>query len=123
MKKQLMIIGIIILLLTVGLSGYVLISKSNEEKIIGTWIGTIGNQSDPVDVEYTFFSDKTSTAVAYYEYNYLYVNSTWKITDNKLVISSLDGKITTDKYQFSNNDKTLMLTNIESNRTIVLTRE
>ena len=38
MKKQLIIIGIIVILLSVGLSGCnENTSKSDEEKIIGTW--------------------------------------------------------------------------------------
>ena len=37
MKKQLMIIGIIVILLTVGLSGCTNTTISDEERIIGTW--------------------------------------------------------------------------------------
>jgi len=120
MNKHLIVIGTAVLLLAVGLSGCF---DSNEDKIVGTWIGTLGNESDPANVEYTYFSDNTCSAVAYYKYETTQVTGTWKIINNKLVITSEDGEISTNDYQFSNNDKTLTLENTKSNSTIVLTRK
>ncbi len=49
MKKQLVIVGIILVLLAVGLSGCSEkstdgLGKSNEEKILGTWGGVVAGE-------------------------------------------------------------------------------
>lgn len=123
MAKKLIILGLAVLLICIGLSAYIVTYKSDEQRFIGTWTGEIGNVSDPVKVEYTYFSDKTCTAIAYYKYDYLYVNSTWKIHNDRLVFLSSEGEITTNNYEFLDNDNRLILTNVENNNTLELTRK
>ena len=49
-------------------------------------------------------------------------NGTWKIVDNKLVVT-IEGRTQTGNYKFSNNDKTLTITDTMSNTTTVLTKQ
>mgnify|MGYP001604984343 CR=1 FL=1 len=117
MKKQLMIVGIIVILLTVELSGCnENTSKLDEEKIIGTWTkrdmynGSIRSNS------YIFYINKTFKVVSSYKDEFLNVNGTWNITDNKLIMISEDKTVTAD-YKFSelNKNKILTLTDKSGN--------
>jgi ABC-type oligopeptide transport system substrate-binding subunit len=59
MKKQLVIIGIMLLLLAVGLSGCTdnnnVSSKTKEEKVLGRWTATI--PGTPIIVTMNFFTN------------------------------------------------------------------
>jgi len=102
MKKQLVIIGVTLILLIVGLSG------CNEEKntinteknkFIGTWQNTTLGYTTTI----TLFSNGTSKVNT--------GNATWGLKDGKLVITlALTGQPTEYPYTFSNNDRTLTLT-------------
>jgi len=110
MKKQLMIVGIIIILLTVGLSGCnENTSKSDEEKIIGTWTNRDMHDGSIESNSYIFYSNKTFKVIVSYESEVLNINGTWNITDNKLVMTA-EGETKTADYKFSDNNKTLTLT-------------
>ena len=101
MKKQLVIIGIVAVLVTVGLSGCeterdrLVVEKS---KFVGTW------QNSTIDFTTTinFFLNGTC--------EYDIVSGTWNVTDGKLVIVFSDGYSRIYDYVFSNNDRTLSLT-------------
>ena len=110
MKKQLMIVGIIIILLTVGLIGCnENTSKSDEEKIIGTWTNRDMHDGSIESNSYIFYSNKTFKVIGSYESEVLNINGTWNITDNKLVMTA-EGETKTADYKFSDNNKTLTLT-------------
>ncbi|MCJ7570347.1 MAG: hypothetical protein MUO82_00495 [Candidatus Thermoplasmatota archaeon] len=111
MKKQLIIVGIIVILLTVGLSGCNEDNnsfQSDEEKIIGEWIYSLSIGEITVNMSYNFFSNKTLKIISFYNDEVSQVNGTWNIADNKLVITS-EGETITSNYGFSNNDKTLTI--------------
>jgi len=113
MKKQLIIVGIIVILITAGLSGCNEDNstfQSDEEKIIGTWVYATTLNETTVYVYYIFLSNKTFKGI--FSYTGDRANGTWNITDNKLLIT-LKGEILTSDYNFSNNNKTLTI--IESN--------
>jgi len=99
MKKQLIIIGIIVLLVAIGLSGCTNNPLDTERnKFIGTWTCTEGMSKG---ISFTFFSDGTgSLSIA---------SITWTLKEGKLVISS-EGMTVPYIYSFSNNDKQLTLT-------------
>jgi uncharacterized protein (TIGR03066 family) len=110
MKKQLMIVGIIVIFLTVGLSGCnENTSKSDEEKIIGTWTNRDLHDGSIESNSYIFYTNKTFKVIGSYESEVLNINGTWNITDNKLVMTA-EGETKTADYKFSENNKTLTLT-------------
>jgi len=112
MKNLFIVIGIVVLLLTVGLSGYNEISNplsSEEDRFIGTW----ESEKDGSGIV-TFFSDGEwigsgiwlGGMTGYYE-----------IKDGKLVMSYIiEGTkfSTVNNYSFYNNDTTLTLTTPEN---------
>lgn len=107
MKKQLVIIGIAILLISVGLSGCTdnndVPSKVNKEKILGQWTETIPNT--PIMVIMNFFTNGS-----FYEG----INETtviWGIytMTGKTIALQYGEVIHTVKYSFSDNDNTLTL--------------
>jgi hypothetical protein len=105
MKKQLVIIGITLLLLAVVLSGCNQVSnpqKSDKDKFVGTWIE---NTNSTPKSRITFFFDGTFVNPA--------ASGTWELKDGKLVMVTIaEGQIETNvcDYTFSNNDNTMTLT-------------
>ena len=114
MKKQLIKIGIIIIIiLTFALSGCNENTlKSDEEKIIGTWVYTTTLNEENVYVYYIFSINKTFEVIFLYINEDIRTQGTWNITENKLLIN-LEDEIISNNYSFSNNNKKLTL--IESN--------
>jgi hypothetical protein len=95
MKKQLVIIGITLLLLTVGISGCSSL-MSDKDKFIGTW-------KAPSGIISVLFSDGTCTSGG--------VRGTWEVKDKMLVIVLVNLPTqSTYSYAFSNGDKTVTLT-------------
>jgi hypothetical protein len=131
MKKQLLIIGIVALLVSVGLSGCDQVSNTlnpEKNKFVGTWKGRttldIVAVFDPTNVTLTFFSDNT------YSINSL--SNTWEIKDGKLVLGGTSLLTnsplqTVYSYTFANNDRTLTITDVAGNNTplsyLVLTKQ
>ena len=110
MKKQLIIIGVVAILVTVGLSGCNQESNpltSDKDKFVGTWEGEEKN------------------IVVYYSNGTLTTNggmAIWEIKDGLLVIESGNISISLS-YKFSNDDKTLVFTNPESGITAIYTKQ
>ena len=112
MKKQLVIIGIIALLVTVGLSGCEDINKNinpERNKFVGTW--KIINQT------FMFFSNGTC----------IFINNsgTWEIKDGLLVtiFPYLSTPQSIFSYVFSNSDRTVTLTDIKGGTPRVFTKQ
>ena len=97
MKKHLIVIGTVVLLLAVGLSGCNEINPlpSEEDRFVGTWENEYGDTI-------VFFSDGTGSQTLW--------SFQWEIKDNKLVreIDQDVVSIVVD-YQFSDDDTTLTL--------------
>jgi len=118
MKKQFIIIGIVLILLVVGLSGCNLFSDKN--KFVGAWSGTyqyggIGGLS----VSITFLSDGTYTA----SLPLTIESGTWDVKDGKLVKTGGTNPTVAYIYVFSDNDKTVTLTSTTENEQWVLTKQ
>ena len=98
MKKQLVILGIVVLFLVVGFSGCQEISVIDEEdRFVGRWIDDKGYVKD-------FFANGT-----YITYSSWGNNSyQWILKDEKLVLNTA-GMVTALSYVFSDNDNTLTL--------------
>src|SRR4030042_3412199 len=122
MKKQLRILGIIVILLTVGLCGCNEdTSQLDEEKIIGTWTKRdMYNGSIRIN-SYIFYTNKTFNVISSYKDEFLNVNGKWNITDNKLIMISEDKTVTAD-YKFSklNEDKKLTITDKSGNSVLFI---
>jgi hypothetical protein len=122
MKKQLVIIGIF-LLLVVSVSGCNENSNktNNINKFIGTWEGISYSNDVNVNITFTFFKDKTAKQVSDELHTHLFY---YEIDDNSLYLTlqefpEIDPIIYS--YEFSDNDNALTLTN-ESFDTIILTK-
>jgi hypothetical protein len=110
MKKQLIIIGILALLVSVGLSGCSQISNplnSEKNKFVGTW-----KVNEATNI---FFSDGTCTFSG--------VSGTWEIKDGLLVITIISEMPSVFSFVFSNNDRTLTLNPVGGGKTIVWTKQ
>jgi len=111
MKKQLMIVCIIVILLTVELSGCNENSNTinlEKNKFVGTWQNT--TMINPM----ILFSDGTGSMIS--------TNVTWDLKDGDLVIKPLlDLSVTwMYNYLFTNNDRTLSLTSAKTNGSTVV---
>ena len=116
MKKQLMIVGIIVIFLTVGLSG------CNEEKDTSSnpntteenrFLGTWYNNSWTI----TFFSDGT--------YTESFQADPWEIKDGKLLLYSDSSKVSFGlfDYDFSDNETKLTLTQVSNGKITIFTKK
>ena len=123
MKKQLIVVGIIVIFLIVGLSGCNSNStKSDEEKLIGIWIYSISLGNETASASYVFLSNKMFKIITSYNGEVYTVNGTWNIMDNKLLIT-LEGQDTViNDYIFSNNDTKLKISD-SSGSTVVFTKQ
>lgn len=121
MKKQLVIVGIILVLLTVGLSGCnekkandIGNEKSDAEKIVGTW----EYQVDPYRERIRFTADGHLYA-GEKEGNYLledgYINATFASDDSPGSYNKIF------KYSFENDD-TLVMEDVEYGRVRIYSR-
>jgi len=119
MKKQLIIVGIIVLLICVGLSGCNNPLNTERNRFIGSWIGTesiiYGTTETKIleNLSMIFLSDGTLSEG-------FTGGGTWEIKDGKLVINDGIG-MRVFNYSFSNNDNSLLL--ISSSNKFVLTKQ
>jgi len=112
MKKQLVIIGIVAILVTVGLSGCNQVSNTlNPEKnkfFVGTWKNG--------DLTIKLFSNGTCL--------YGDVNGTWYLKENNTLLFVLSNdNILLYSYGFNDNYKSLALTSIPENHTMWFTKQ
>lgn len=118
--NQLMIIGIITIIITISLCGCLDNKKSSntlntdEEKLIGTWTNIDEFQLNPRIISYSFYSNKTCMFSISYEDEFYSANGTWKIEDNKLMIT-IEGETMSGDYAFINDGKTLALLDEQGN--------
>ena len=119
MEKQLVIVGIIVLLIAVGLSGCTN-PLSDKSKFVGAWSGTY--QLPPLSnlpVSITFLSDGTYSASFFSGSE----SGTWDITDGKLVKTAGSNPTLVYTYSFSNNDKSVTVTSTTQNEQWSLTKQ
>ena len=97
--------------------------QSDEEKLIGTWTYSINFNETTINTSYVFLSNKTLEIFFSYYINSSAIgdnirsNGTWNITDNKLIMI-LEGETVISDYSFSNNDKTLTITESSGNTSV-----
>jgi len=115
MKKQLIIVGIIVLLVVVGLSGCTNNPFDTEKnKFIGTWVHSESYLDYLGNIEWTnktitFFSDGTCI----FPNQQSGVSGTWTLKDGKIVCTvNVQGQSQTFYYDYSlsNDGKTLTVT-------------
>jgi hypothetical protein len=116
MKKQLVFIGIVAILVSVGLSGCEDINKNinpEKSKLVGTWI----NATSPYTT-IKLLSDGTCS----YSSN----SGAWDLKGGKLVMDLRSGDVPftlTYNYIFSNNNETLTLTSESGGLSRVYTKQ
>lgn len=97
--------------------------QSDEEKLIGTWTYSINNNGTTINTSYVFLSNKKLEILFSYYINSSAIgdsirsNGTWNITDNKLIMI-LENETVISNYSFSNNDKTLTITESSGNTSV-----
>ena len=102
MKKQLLLVGITIMLLTIGLSGCTQEDTTSGEmkKFIGTW---------NADVNDVFIFSENGAC------KYVDTSGTYSVENNQLSTVLNNGQTRTYTYEFSDNGNTLALTTIPDN--------
>ncbi len=140
MKKQLVIIGIVALLVSGGLSGCssnpnnnstspnnsnntppTNLVKTEQNRIIGTWTRPYSaSGSQEITLTVTFFSNGTMTASTGIDFNN---GQSWELKDGMLTISLAGTVIIAWNYVFSDHDVTLTLTKVNETQSIIYTRQ
>lgn len=122
MKKKLVTVGITLILLIVILSGCTS-TKTNEEKILGSWITekSVGQEETAV---FNFFSNATFSIEvtmngSYGNFTTYTIWETYTITDKTLVMI-LGGKTEILEYFFSDDSNTLTLIEDNGESTVLL---
>jgi len=123
MNKKMLIVGMAIFLLIIGLSGCTN-TENYEEKILGKWSVGDTPEEEGVSITFDFFSNG-SFCLNHTEVDE-YGNSTsqtvwmtYKITADNFVMIILDNEVLLD-YSFSDNDKTLTLTDKDGTPTVLM---
>ncbi len=126
MNKKMLIIGIAVLILTVGFSGCF---DSGENPFIGTWELTEFQESFSIKIEYTFFENKKVLQILSVEVNQTRVNHTfvgeYESTNDFITISyenNLPKKKEKYSYVISNDSLTLSNRNVFPVQSTNLTR-
>ena len=117
MRKQLAIIGIVAILVSVVLGGCNSSPEEqpipgqvvNKEKFVGTWKNTT------IHMTLNLFSFGTCTLFS--------LSGTWDVKNETFVIEFSDGNIFTYNYAFSKTYRTLYLTSLSDNLTTVYTKQ
>ena len=119
-KKMIIMVGMTLALLTIVLSGCTS-TKTNEEKILGSWIteGSIGQEETAV---FNFFSNGTfSLELTVNELNLttFTIWETYTITDESIVMI-LGNETETLEYSFSEGDDILTLIEDNGEQTVLV---
>ena len=117
MPKNILVVGILIVLVSVGLMGCneILLSSNIDSRLVGTWVYTTYG----VDLVITFFSDGK------FNDEYLF-SGEYEIKDEKLVISSvIDGTEFSRVYDyyFTESNTKLHLTEVGTDETTIYTKQ
>ena len=124
MKKQLVTIGILAILITVGLSGCNEISNvflSDEDKLVGTW----NSERIWVDVPtvIVFFSNGTLKMEVEMGTIDFSSEGKWEMNDGIITMEIVDLIPSNYTYQFSEDNKTLTLTPIDGSDSYILRKQ
>jgi len=106
MKKQLIIIGTIVLLVCVGLSGCSSNSSNSQDnnRFIGSWV----NSTYGIPSTYTFFNDGTCSIPI----GYMHAQGTYTIEGNQITFKYEPSFVDVYKFNFSSDGNTLYLTKV-----------
>jgi len=124
MKKQLVTIGILAILITVGLSGCNEISNvflSDEDKLVGTW-----NSEGiwfVVPTVIVFFSNGTLKIEVEMGTIDFSSEGKWEMNDGIITMEIVDLIPSNYTYQFSEDNKTLTLTPIDGSDSYILRKQ
>ena len=113
MKAQVLVIGVVGILLSVGLSGCEEADQTSQEKdrFLGTWTDTVEDTIIVLEV----YSDGSCT--------YVDDPGTWDVQDGLFVIILTNGLTFRFQYVFANNDTTLSLTSTAGGGPLVFTKQ
>lgn len=117
MNKKILIVGVIITLLTIGLSGCNE-QTSTENKFVGTWIYE-GSEELYTD-SFIFYDNGSVNCIYHYpgSTNLLHQWNNYTMVENELKIGE-----SVYEYKFSNDDKTLTLIMVTTNTSFVYIKQ
>jgi len=121
MKKQFELLGVLAILFTVELSGCNQVSNTinpEKNKFVGTWQGKTSDITGVHNITIILFSDGTSSFKGF--------SGTWDLKDGKLVIEITTGMGSGTfvfNYTFSNNDRTLTITAMDTGTILELEKQ
>jgi hypothetical protein len=110
MKKQLVIIGIVAILVTVGLSGCNSSEQTPEELFIGKWHYEYGQSI----MNLTFYENHSMCISA----GVMSIWAEYVINENHIIVTNPDGNISSSEYSFSDNNQKLTITTTEGDVTV-----
>ena len=125
MKKQLVIIGILALLLSVGLSGCNEISNvflTDEDKLIGTW----NSEGIWVDLPTVIVFSPNGTFKSTIDFSVIQTTSEgiWDMNDGIITMEIVDVNSPIHyTYQFSEDSRILTLTSIDGSNSYILRKQ
>lgn len=100
----------------------IVIAAAIEEKLIGSWFISEGFEGSTRTVTYIFSKDGSYEVSVAYKGDKESFKGTWKTEDNTLIVT-IEGETQTGTYKFSNNDKTLTITDTISGIYTELTKQ
>jgi len=105
MKKQLVMVGIVVLFIFVGLSGCTNNPLNTERnRFIGSWV----NSTYGIQTTYTFFNDGTCSI----PFGYMHVQGTYTVEGNQITFKYEPSFMDVYKFSFSSDGNTLYLTKV-----------
>ena len=124
MKKEIILIIIILFILIVGLSGcYEIGNKLDAErnKFVGTWIREYEDVYGIHNDTMILFSDGTASLTSGLVSG---ISAEWELKDGKFTLITLNGEMTTVyNYTFSNNEQTLTTSQVGSTSSKIYTKQ
>jgi hypothetical protein len=119
MKKELIILGISMLVIFVNLSGC---TETNSDKFVGVWKGISISEDETYNITFTFNEDKTVKQECHETHVHMFY---YEIKNDVLCLTFMELPEIPPicySYKFSNNDTNLTLVN-ESFNTLLLTKQ
>jgi hypothetical protein len=124
--KKIIVVVVMILIFIVCLSGCIDSNKSSEtdeDRVIGTWYISEVIDENIKNITYIFSPDKSYEVIVTYKSNNESFKGIWKIEGKTLIVTFEGEETLIGNYQFSNNDKTLTITDITTKLDTVLTKQ
>lgn len=93
-----------------------------EKSLIGTWANSTKIQGQTVTITYSFLQNRTYTVTAENSQGRVSYSGTWRAENNKLFVN-IEGKSQTGSYKILDDNKTLVITDINTGNDTILIKQ